>query len=345
MVQQYFNIRKRNDSGSWEVDFSIEGKRFRKSYRNVNKSQARQLAEKFLKEKLFGVEQESFISSDIQTSLTQYIDWSRNVKHKKERSIQTDKSSINQFLKYAPIQDLKELDESLISQVIGKMKEDGYSLTTINIMIRCWKNICNRAVEWNMIQTNPLSKIKQLKVAEKELIYCTKIQRETFIECAKGYGKNIHLVCALGFYAGLRKREISFARWEWFDLDRNLINLSNYDNFETKSRKNRTIPLLNNLKKILLEYGENQKEGFLFEKANGTKEYHYYFRKMFDRIRRETGLNWVTPHTMRHTFASLLAQEGVPLYSITSWMGHSHSRVTELYAHLQAYDINIEKMM
>jgi len=47
---------------------------------------------------------------------------------------------------------------------------------------------------------------------------------------------------------------------------------------------------------------------------------------------------------MRHTFGSLLAQQGVSLYKISKWMRHSHSRVTEIYAHLQEQDEEIEKL-
>ena len=46
---------------------------------------------------------------------------------------------------------------------------------------------------------------------------------------------------------------------------------------------------------------------------------------------------------MRHTFASLYAQAGVSLYKIGSWMGHSSSEVTEIYAHLAEYDADINK--
>ena len=53
---------------------------------------------------------------------------------------------------------------------------------------------------------------------------------------------------------------------------------------------------------------------------------------------------WVTPHVMRHTFASLAAQAGVSLYKIGVWMGHSSSEVTEIYAHLAAYDPDINQL-
>lgn len=53
-------------------------------------------------------------------------------------------------------------------------------------------------------------------------------------------------------------------------------------------------------------------------------------------------MEWVTPHIMRHTFASQLAKAGVSLYKIQQWLGHSDPKTTMIYAHLQAQDDEIE---
>jgi integrase len=47
---------------------------------------------------------------------------------------------------------------------------------------------------------------------------------------------------------------------------------------------------------------------------------------------------------MRHTFASRLARAGVSLLKIARWMGHTHTYVTEMYAHLCPDDRDIERM-
>jgi integrase/recombinase XerD len=66
---------------------------------------------------------------------------------------------------------------------------------------------------------------------------------------------------------------------------------------------------------------------------------------MFTRVREAAGVGGsYTPHDLRHTFASLAAQEGVSLYKIGSWMGHTMAEVTEIYAHLAQYDKDIERL-
>jgi len=51
-------------------------------------------------------------------------------------------------------------------------------------------------------------------------------------------------------------------------------------------------------------------------------------------VARDAGLHGVTPHTLRHTSATWMAQAGVPLWIIAKYLGHTTSRTTErVYAH------------
>jgi integrase len=56
-------------------------------------------------------------------------------------------------------------------------------------------------------------------------------------------------------------------------------------------------------------------------------------RKSFKAAAERAGLEGVTPHVLRHTAGTWLAQRGVPLWQIAGWLGHSLLRTTELYAH------------
>jgi len=59
-------------------------------------------------------------------------------------------------------------------------------------------------------------------------------------------------------------------------------------------------------------------------------------------VKKRAKLEWVTPHVLRHTFASQLALKGVSLYKIQQWLGHSDPKTTMIYAHLQAHDEEID---
>jgi integrase len=75
------------------------------------------------------------------------------------------------------------------------------------------------------------------------------------------------------------------------------------------------------------------------------KRYRYNPSRLFHRVRAAAGLDKkITPHVLRHTFASIAAQAGVSLYKIGSWLGHTMAEVTEIYAHLAQYDKDIERL-
>jgi integrase len=148
----------------------------------------------------------------------------------------------------------------------------------------------------------------------------------------------------LGIYAGLRKQEIVNTRWEWFDFDHELITLSGHDGFLVKDSESRTIPLHERLAELLAPHREE--EGFIFlpnKDGQAKHRYRYEFKRAFDVVLKRTELEWVTPHVLRHTFASQLAIAGVSLYKISKWLGHSDTKTTQIYAHLQTHDEDINR--
>ena len=90
-----------------------------------------------------------------------------------------------------------------------------------------------------------------------------------------------------------------------------------------------------------------QKEGYLLlpeKELEGKNRYRYEFKLAFKSVCKEAGVPWVTPHVLRHTFASQLAMAGVSLYKISQWLGHSDFKTTQIYAHLQASDDDIDRL-
>jgi integrase len=79
------------------------------------------------------------------------------------------------------------------------------------------------------------------------------------------------------------------------------------------------------------------------EKVQGKARYRYDFRKPFEEYVRSKELDWVKPHVMRHTFASLLAIAGVSIFKIAKWLGDDVRVVERHYAHLLPQDPDVER--
>jgi len=71
--------------------------------------------------------------------------------------------------------------------------------------------------------------------------------------------------------------------------------------------------------------------------------YRWDFGRPFDLYMEAQKVPWVTPHIMRHTFASLLASAGVSIYKIAKWLGDDVRTVQRHYAKLLPNDSEIER--
>lgn len=167
------------------------------------------------------------------------------------------------------------------------------------------------------------------------------------LETAEAHSRNMHLLFAIGLFCGLRKNELINAKWNWIDFKgagRVLVKSSG--RFRTKCGKDRKVPLSKRLRPILERYAVHSPDGFILypeqaEKDGTETKYRVDFTDAFRRICKAAGVEWVTPHRLRHTFASQLAIAGVSIYKISNWMGHADVKTTMIYAHLSPDDDDI----
>lgn len=134
--------------------------------------------------------------------------------------------------------------------------------------------------------------------------------------------------------SGMRNAECCSIRVENIDFRTGVFKV-----VEGKGMKDRlgVMPpsLLNKLKIYLNE----RAAGFLFINERGNQYSTRSLQYMLKEIRQETGINKeVTPHTLRHTFATILKQAGLDLRDIQKLLGHSDISTTTIYEHMDILD-------
>ena len=128
--------------------------------------------------------------------------------------------------------------------------------------------------------------------------------------------------------------EILNLRWQQVDMKRRMVHLGGSGEFKTKTRQSRSVPLnassLAVLERLSGRKGERVflKRGHPITKDNLT----HRFKKAVRTAELSDDLHF---HSLRHTFASWLVQDGVSLYQVGRLLGHTTARTTEIYAHLQ----------
>ena len=106
------------------------------------------------------------------------------------------------------------------------------------------------------------------------------------------------------------------------------------DSFREISVQMQLVPLLKRLRHHALAYSMVSKDRTLFQDEDGPYSYDAY-RIAFRRATKAVAGKILTPHSLRHTHTSLLAEQGIPLEVISRRLGHSDSRITkEVYLHV-----------
>lgn len=137
------------------------------------------------------------------------------------------------------------------------------------------------------------------------------------------------------YYTGIRLNEVINLRWEDFDFERKTIHLK-----VTKGTKDRVIFLHQNLADLIQNFGL-RKEGLVF-KSNLGKKYNLRSVQMVVRqAAQRAGIKKrVTPHTLRHSFATHLLEAGADIRSIQHLLGHKDLKTTQIYTHVANKNIN-----
>ena len=128
---------------------------------------------------------------------------------------------------------------------------------------------------------------------------------------------------------GARYTEIAQLKWKDVDLRKNEINL-----YRAKVKNESVLQMTKRVHQVLTRRSDEkkQKQDFIFEANDGSAR--KYAPKSFNSACRRAGIEGVTLHTLRHTFASRLAQSGMSLHEVQSLLGHASITTTQIYAHL-----------
>lgn len=225
--------------------------------------------------------------------------------------------------------------------------QDRVKETTAQIHMRALKAFFNHFRKGN----NPFDGIQLKKVIHyARTKFCTKAQRDAIIAAATS--DEMRFVLYAGFHAGMRKNEIIEARVGWFMVgeDGGAVHVQNTESFTVKDKEARAIPLTPDFSQFLKGFLEGRepheyavKPGRVRQKASAV--YRWDFFRPFHDVVKAAGCPWVTAHVMRHTFASLLVQNGVSIYKVAQWLGDGVGVVEKHYAHLSTEDPDIKKML
>lgn len=142
---------------------------------------------------------------------------------------------------------------------------------------------------------------------------------------------------SLLYSSGLRIGELLAIRINDIDSHRMLIHVK-----QSKGAKDRMVPLAENVLALLRQYYKTYKpDGYLFNGYENLKYSPISVRNVLKRAVQASNIKKrVTPHTLRHSYATHLLEAGIDLRYIQSILGHASTRTTELYTHVSTKKLN-----
>jgi len=254
------------------------------------------------------------------------------ITHTKGSFVQS-KRSIEKFTNYLMedvlLSDItKAQAESFILGVYSRSKH------TASLYLRNLKAAFNKAISWEHIEKNPFQGLKVV-IEENYPVFIGVEELNRIVEKETNF--MLASIFRFAFYTGLRISEIVNLGWSDIDWENKIISVKNKNDFILKSKRQRDLPLSNVVYEIL--YNIRRDTGIVFHN-NEERFRKEYVSKKFKKSVRSACLNdAIHFHTLRHSFASNLASQGVNLFVIQKLLGHKDPSVTQKYSHLKIDDL------
>lgn len=256
---------------------------------------------------------------------------------------------------------LTEVEPKHIKMLYDEILEQGYTTNTVIHYHAVLHQALAYAVKNDYILSNPADRVKRPKKNKHISSFYTKEEILTLLDIAKD--DPIYIPIVLSAYYGFRRSETLGMRWSAIDFENKTITVNHKvteltengktivyaeDKLKTKSSY-RTLPLIPVVEEKLLEHKAKLERNQKLFGNSYCKEYMDYvcvdemgklFRPNFVSdhfgwLLKKYGLKKLTFKELRHSCASMLVAEGIPMKSIQEWLGHSNfSTTADIYSHI-----------
>ena len=270
-----------------------------------------------------------------------YEDYLTTEKKASSNTLSSYLRDVRQFESYAEREDiaLGDADQDDIENYIKYLTGRGKSVATVTRAVASLKSFYSYLVGAGQLVSNPARSVTPAKVERKLPQILTSKEVELFLEqpeCTDAKGYRDHAMLELLYATGIRVSEL-------IDLNVENLNLSGGFLRCVGKGKERIIPLYPTAIKALSDYlhnvrpqlVESPEEKALFVNMNGKRMSRQGFWKIIKHYQDKAGIKKeITPHTLRHSFAAHLLENGADLRSIQEMLGHADISSTQVYAQL-----------
>ena len=249
---------------------------------------------------------------------------------------------------------LEKLSALQLDQFYKALSDQGYAPRTPRVLHAFLHGALKQALRWGLVPRNVADAATPPKAAQNEMKFWKPEEAMRFLEFAKPH--RLHALFFVALLTGLRSGELRALRWQDIDLtnkrlsvQRNLSQINGVYHFDTpKTRNSRrivffaddTVAVLQkhlerqNAEKIYVGAAWQNPE-LVFASEVGTPLEQRNLQRLYKSMVKVAGVSDIRFHDLRHTAASLLIRQGVPIKLVSDRLGHSNTAFTsDVYIHL-----------
>ena len=278
----------------------------------------------------------------IQRSIEEFVLYLHDVKktsYNTEMSYQRDLNKMCNFLYERGIRDVSQLREDVFQSYVLFLEENNFANATISRHVAAIKSWTLFMMKEGILKEDLTQNLKSPKIEKKtpEILEMDEVMR--LLEAPKG--KNLKelrdkAMLELLYATGIKVTELITLTTSQLNMQMNYIVCND-------GQKERIIPFGIKAREALLNYLEysrsvminNPESEILFVNCSGEAMSRQGFWKLIKNYARKAGITTdITPHTLRHSFAAHLVENGADLKSVQEMLGHADISTTQIYATL-----------
>lgn len=275
----------------------------------------------------------------MEDNIKEYLNYALVEKKLSLNTIASYKNDLNYYINFFPNKKLVDITKKDISRFIESLKDRGLNEKTINHVIGTIKGVHNYfSTHYDMPNiTENIARLKMPKTLPR-VLSIEEVDVLLDIDLNTNYDYRNKAMLELMYSSGLRVSELLNLTLTDIDFENNLVKVFG------KGSKERIIPIGDYATNALYKYVNEYRMSLikfptdvLFLNNHGKKMSRSGFFKIIEKIANDKGIEKeISPHTLRHSFATHMLECGADLRSIQELLGHENMSTTSIYTHVRS---------
>ena len=266
-----------------------------------------------------------------------YLEYEKNASPHTLTNYRGDLEAFQNFVGEIP---LEKIDLLVLRRVLADLKAKNLQKITVARKLSTFRSFFRFLCREGYLKTNPIISLRTPKQEKRlpKVLGLSEVERLLEEPSGDLQGLRDRAILETLYSSGLRVSELTQLDLSHIDFIGGVLKVFG------KGKKERLTPIGEKALRAIQAYLERRGEKrslrnsqVLFLNKSGGRLSQRSVRRVLDRVIRKTGLAYhISPHTLRHSFATHLLDRGADLRSVQELLGHQHLSTTQIYTHVTA---------